>query len=137
MDGVLADFNKEPNAVERFKIEENFFYKLKPIKSNVNAIKELIKNGFNVYILSASPHERAGIDKLKWLDKYLPQMKKENIIIMRNGENKADFVKTKDNNILLDDYGKNCEDFIKRGYKSLQVKKYHSIKRLLKQRLTN
>ena len=30
MDGVLADFFGVENAVERFKVEPNFFQKLKP-----------------------------------------------------------------------------------------------------------
>ena len=42
MDGVLANFDKEINAVERFAKEEGFFKKLKPISSNVVFINDLI-----------------------------------------------------------------------------------------------
>lgn len=110
MDGVLADFFAEPNAVERFENEPKFFANLKPINTNVNAIKKLIANGESVRILSASPNERADNDKREWLAKYLPELKKDNIIIMRNGQNKADFMKTK-NGVLFDDYGKNGREW--------------------------
>lgn len=130
MDGVLANFNAEPNAVERFKNELGFFAKLKPIQSNVNFVKELIENNFNVFILSASPNENADKDKITWLKKFLPHLQPQNIIIIRNGQNKADFVVTKENNILFDDYGKNCRDFKSRGYMSCKVKKYLTIRRL-------
>ena len=66
MDGVVADFNNEPNAVARFKVEKGFFFKLKPIEINVRAVKELAKDN-EIYILTASPNPRADKDKIKWL----------------------------------------------------------------------
>ena len=54
--------------------------------------------------------DRCDYDKIKWLKKYLPELKLKNIIIMRNGQNKHDFIKTK-TGILLDDYGKNCREW--------------------------
>lgn len=128
MDDVLADFNGEINAVKRFENEINFFYNLKPILDNVVYVNSLVKKGYNINILSASPNNRADNDKLNWLKKYLPCI--NNIIIMRNGENKADFVKTKGINILFDDYGKNCNDFINRGYMAYKVDKDNNIKKL-------
>lgn len=114
MDGVVADFNNEPNAVERFREEKGFFFKLKPIEINVNAIKELARYN-EVYILTASPNPRADKDKIKWLKKYMPFIAKENIIICRNGERKVDFMKS-DYGILLDDYSVNLQEWtFKRG----------------------
>ena len=110
MDGVLADFFSEPNAVARFENEPQFFANLKPIQNNVNAINKLIENGASVRILSASPNAQADNDKREWLAKYLPNLKKRNIIIMRNGQNKADFMQTK-NGVLFDDWGKNGRDW--------------------------
>ena len=110
MDGVLADFFAEPNAVQRFETEKDFFYNLKPIKENVEIIKNLIAKGESVRVLSDSPNDRCDYDKIKWLRKYLPELKLKNIIIMRNGQNKHDFIKTK-TGILLDDYGKNCREW--------------------------
>ena len=110
MDGVLADFNAEPRALERFAVEPDFFADLKPITTNVNAIKRLIADGYKSRILSASPNKAADKGKRKWLKKFLPQLKPTDIIIMRVGQNKADFAKTK-SGILLDDWGKNCEQW--------------------------
>ncbi len=118
MDGVLADFNAEPNAVERFTKEKGFFKKLKPFNRNVSALKKLIENkNCNVYILSASPNVRADKDKLAWLKIYLPEMVKENIIIVRNGVKKVDYMKT-EMGILLDDYGKNLAEWVEYNHKN-------------------
>ena len=128
MDGVLADFNNEPNALERFKQESGFFFNLKPINNNVDYVNYLIGLGFNVCVLSASPNEQADFDKIVWLHMYMPKLK--NITIIRLGENKADYVKTKGLNILFDDYGKNCRDFINRGYSACKVDSENTIEKL-------
>ncbi len=133
MDGVIADFNRPVNAVARFETEKDFFYNLQPIKHNLQAISKLIENGYNVYILSASPNDRCDNDKRRWLAKYLPNLKPTQIIIMRNGQNKADFVRTFENNILFDDYHKNIRDFENRGFKGYQIKKYYTIQRYVNQ----
>lgn len=131
MDGVLADFMAEENAVDRFKTETDFFTNLKPIQNNVKALKQAIADGICVNILSASPNKNADNDKRKWLAKYLPEIADGNIILMRNGENKADFVAADGRIILFDDYGKNCRDFLAKGYESYKIDKWHSVKRAL------
>ena len=130
MDGVVADFNNEPNAVERFRIEKGFFFKLKPIEVNVKAVKELARYN-EVYILTASPNPRADKDKIKWLKKYMPFIAKENIIICRNGERKVDFMKS-DLGILLDDYGKNLQEWgHKRGNIGYKISESQTIADLI------
>lgn len=122
MDGVLADFAREPNAVERFAVEKGFFAMLQPIAENVEFIRNLIKTGASVYILSASPNRQADSDKRKWLAKYLPEIKAHRIILMRNGQKKIDFVKTK-SGVLFDDYGKNCREWeINPNYRAIKVR---------------
>ena len=112
MDGVLADFFGEPNNLKRFETEKGFFRRLKPFKKNVQAVRKLIADGkHNVFILSASPNERADTDKRLWLAQFIPELETENAIIMRNGENKADYMRTRDG-ILFDDYGKNIEKWL-------------------------
>ena len=60
MDGVLADFNAEPDGVARFRTEKGFFRNLKPLKQNAKALRKLIADGnYNIYILSASPNAAA------------------------------------------------------------------------------
>lgn len=111
MDGVLADFFSEPNCLVRFPIEKDFFYNLKPIIENVNAIRTLIKNGASVRILSASPNKRADNDKIKWIEKYIPEITKDRIIIVRLGAKKLDYMQTQ-SGVLFDDFGKNGREWL-------------------------
>lgn len=122
MDGVIADFNAEENALERFKTEKGFFNGLIPM--NCDGMNKLVNadgKKINLFILSASPNRQADKDKRKWLKRYYPQIKRRNIIIMRCGKNKADYMKTADG-ILLDDYGKNCRQWRERGNLAIQIK---------------
>lgn len=110
MDDTIADFMGVENAVERFREEPNFFYNLKPLTKNLNAIAQALENPkFRVFILTASPSERCDNDKRKWLEKYLPKLNKKNIICCRIGENKGDYMKYRGS--LLDDYGKNIRQW--------------------------
>lgn len=121
MDGVIADFNNEPNALERFTNEKGFFKSLKVM--NKWAFEMLMNNKeINLFILSASPNKQADKDKLAFLKFHFPKLKRKQIIFCRNGQNKADFMKTK-KGILLDDYGKNCNQWRERGNTAIQIKK--------------
>lgn len=122
MDGVIADFNNEPNALKRFETEKGFFKNLKPI--NKMAFEQLLKRkDINLFILSASPNKQADKDKIAWLKFHYPTLKRKNIIIMRNGKSKVNYMKTK-NGILLDDYGKNCKEWLsKKGNNSIKITK--------------
>lgn len=125
MDGVLADFDAEPNALERFKTEKGFFANLKPIQTNVSSIELLLLMGAKVYILSATPNAQADRDKALWLKKHLPTLPKQNQIFMRVGQNKADFVKEK--GILFDDYGKNIREWEKADMVAYKVDSKNTI----------
>lgn len=121
MDGVIADFNNEPHALERFATEKGFFKSLKVI--NKWAFEMLMNNKeINLFVLSASPNKQADKDKLAFLKFHFPKLKRKQIIFCRNGQNKADFMKT-ENGVLLDDYGKNCEQWRERGNVAIQVKR--------------
>ena len=110
LDGTLAKFNVR-NALERFDKEKGFFSKLLAYKG-IEIVNELAKTN-QLFVISASPNEQADIDKMIWLEKYLPNIKKENITICRLGENKAKVIENKYNItinkscFLLDDYTKN------------------------------
>ena len=86
LDGTLARFNV-PNALDRFDKEIGFFANLLAYKG-IEVVNELAKEG-NVFVISASPNEQADKDKMTWLEKYLPNIKLENITLCRLGENKA------------------------------------------------
>lgn len=123
MDGVIANFNAEENAVERFATEKGFFDGLLPMnESGMNRLINADGKLINLFILSASPNKQADKDKLKWLKRFYPQIKRSKIILIRNGQNKADFLKT-ERGVLLDDYGKNCKQWLQRGMLAIKVEK--------------
>ena len=119
MDGTLAKFNSKRNALERFATEKGFFASLKPFK-HIEKINELaLRTDLEVYIISATPNEQADSDKMIWLEKYLNNVKKENICFCRIGTNKAKEIKRQlnidiDNEcLLLDDYTNNLIEWTK------------------------
>ena len=103
------------NGLNRFDNEKGFFAKLGAYK-NIEHINEIAKKG-NIYIISASPNEQADNDKKIWIEKYLNNIPKENIILCRLGENKAKYIENKLNIkidktcVLLDDYTKNLVEW--------------------------
>lgn len=129
MDGVLADFNSEPKALKRFKVESGFFANLKPIRNNIHALKVFSREN-DVYIITASPNEQADQDKIAWVKKHLPNFPLENMIICRLGDNKADYVKNVKGCLLFDDYGKNCREWEARGGQAFKVSPQNPILRL-------
>lgn len=117
MDGVLADFDGAPNAVSRFKDETGFFKGLKPFTGTIERVNRLLNTqSDNVYILTASPHEKADADKLAWIMQYLPRLSPSHFIAVRIGDNKGDYVRDKTaHNVLFDDYGVNVEQWRAHG----------------------
>jgi 5'(3')-deoxyribonucleotidase len=121
LDGVFADFDNEPNALERFAIEKGFFKNLKqlPLLDTVKKLIDRQELDINkLYILSASPTKIADSDKIKWLENNLPQIKKENIILVRSGLDKAKYAK---GNLLIDDYSNNLIEWERCGGFGLKV----------------
>lgn len=133
MDGVLADFNAEPDGVARFRDEKGFFKKLKVLPKNARALRKLIADGkHNIYILSASPNEAADGDKRAWLKRHRIKIADGNIIFCRNHERKVDFMKTADG-ILFDDYTKNLIEWsTKRKNRCWQIKADGDLKDCIK-----
>lgn len=114
LDGTIAKFNVR-NALERFDKEIGFFANLGAYKG-VEVVNELALNN-NVFVISASPNEQADRDKMVWLEKYLPNIRQENITICRIGQNKAQIIESKysitinEECLLLDDYTKNLNEW--------------------------
>ena len=115
MDGVLADFNGQPNALDRFITEKGFFLKLKhlPFAAKLNKALESEVLREHTYILSASPTERGDQEKIKWLEKHIPNLKPQNIICVRGGDKKKRFAGA--NRVLVDDYSGNLKEWSEHG----------------------
>lgn len=115
LDDTLADFNEQPNALERFSIERGFFKNLKPTNL-VNRIKKLPYQNF--YILSTSPNKQADIDKKAWVAKHLPLIPSHHIILVRDNSQKAIYA---NGNLLLDDHTPNLIDWVENGGYGIKV----------------
>lgn len=119
MDGVLANFDGQPNALDRFITERAFFQKLAPTPLTPKLNQALLNPMMfeNTYILSASPNEEADYDKMMWLRRHLPNVKAANIIIVRGGagadQRKAKYANS--HSILFDDYSGNLLSWEKAG----------------------
>lgn len=131
MDGTIAKFNSKKNALQRFSVEKGFFSSLKPFKY-LDIINQMIANNVvEVFVISASPNEQADIDKLAWLNTYLPNLDNANICFCRIGTNKAIEIKRQlnidiDNNCyLLDDYTKNLIDW--NNFNGIGIKRLTSL----------
>lgn len=120
MDGVLADFFKEKNYMERFENEKGFFKRLAPIENNYKWVQRYIDIGFDIYVLSSSPNDKADKDKRAWLKKFIPNLTNDKIIFCRNGENKADYMKDLSNAILIDDHTPNLIKWKIKGGKAIK-----------------
>lgn len=120
MDGVLAQFEQEPNALDRFANERGFFATLKPTKyARLIASSDLQEN---VYILTSSPNEQADQDKKTWITNYIPQLK-DKMVFTRSGEEKALYAK---GNILIDDYTDNLKHWHANGGKCIKALNGHN-----------
>ncbi len=121
MDNTLADFDiTEPNALKRFQTEKDFFTNLKQLNNNATLVNQMIAKGIKCYILSASPNEQADKDKIKWLKKHIPNLKRHQIVFCRLGENKAKYIKDLKNAVLIDDYTTNLLKWVASGGKAIK-----------------
>ena len=120
MDGVIANFHKEPykyiNAINR-----QWIANLEPFMENVNLIRNLIAKGENVYILSKAAHENAKLGKIDWLKKYIPELSIDKIIIIVGNGKKCDYIKT-ETGVLIDDDKTNINQWVKAGYQGILLK---------------
>jgi 5'(3')-deoxyribonucleotidase len=119
MDGVLANFHKEPFKYEN-AINRQWIANLDPFVENVNTVRQLIANGNDVYILSKAASETAKMGKLDWLAKYIPEMPTEKIIVLVGSGRKVDYIRTA-TGILVDDDMKNIRPWAKAGYEYIHV----------------
>lgn len=111
MDGVLANFHKEPYNFHKASSRE-WIANLEPFMNNVQVVKKLIAQGKSVYINSLAASENAKQGKIEWLKKYLPEIKANHIIIIVGSGKKAEYMKTK-TGILVDDKLANCKQWAK------------------------
>lgn len=118
MDGTLAAFCKVTALEELY--ERGYFSGLRPQENVVTAIRRLARDpSVQVYVLSAVLFDShyALDEKNSWLDRYLPELGREQRIFVPCGESKALYISSYlcPEDILLDDYTVNLEDWRMHG----------------------
>lgn len=118
MDGTLAEFRKVTALEELY--ERGYFSGLRPQENVVTAIRRLARDpSVQVYVLSAVLFDShyALDEKNSWLDRYLPELGREQRIFAPCGESKALYISSYlcPEDILLDDYTVNLEDWRMHG----------------------
>lgn len=122
IDGTLAVYISKEYAW--WEIDGIFRY-LQPQEQVVKAVKTLIHNNEEVYIITAyhrhTPQVKA--DKIYWLGKYLPEIKLDHQIYTLCGEDKTAYIPNgvKPTDILLDDFNKNLENWKTVGGTSIKL----------------
>lgn len=138
MDGVLAEYQED--IVEHMH-KDGYFKALPANKKAIKFVKDLEDvPGIRLYILSKTPNvdaPSAKKDKMVWLNVYLPEFPKENILIQdgRTGKHKGEFLREKlgdgfikeGYNILIDDYTKNLVDWETTGENFIALKALNGV----------
>jgi 5'(3')-deoxyribonucleotidase len=119
MDGVIANFHKEPfkyaNATNR-----EWIANLDPFMENVKIIRDLLANKKSVYILTKAISEEAKQGKLDWIARYIPELDTKRVIVIVGNGKKVDYMRTK-TGILIDDDIKNTRPWEKAGHKAITL----------------
>ena len=111
MDGVLANFHKEPYNFYKASSRE-WIANLEPFEASIKLVKQLISEGKSVYINSLAASENAKQGKIDWLAKYLPEIPKSHIVIIVGSGKKSAYMKTK-TGTLVDDKLAKCKQWTK------------------------
>lgn len=135
MDGTIAKWN---NVAFEDLYQEGYYKNLEPDSAILDEVKMLIELNIDVYILSAYlpdiyddntgeliKKSYALQDKQEWIEKYLPEINKDNVIFVPYGTNKAEYLKENyspvyEDDYLLDDYTNNLNEW--EGYGGTGIK---------------
>lgn len=112
MDGVLADFHKAYATNKGTALQRKAMANLEPFEENVNLVRNMIKAGLKVYILTKAANEAGKLGKIDWLAKYIPEITADQFICIFKGK-KIDFIR--EDGILIDDDKKNLTPWAKAG----------------------
>lgn len=118
MDGVLVDV-PEIDGSNFKKLSSPFWVSnLPPYSYNVQVINWLISQGHTVYILSRGTNSYNKKGKLVWLEKYVPKLPKDHIILIDDAK-KENYVRER--GVLIDDIERNCKFWFKCGMPAYYV----------------
>ena len=113
MDGTLAEWRDIKSNSELY--EKGYYESLKPNNFLLEEVKNLIKEGKDIYILSSflSDSNYALKEKNLWLNKYLPELPIQKRIFVPYGDVKYKYLPSKITafDYLVDDHTKNLLDW--------------------------
>lgn len=119
MDGTLAKWN---NVEYEQLFEQGYYLNLAPALQFIGDVRNLIKSGEDVYVLSCylTGSAYALEEKKEWLKRYLPELSEDKQIFVPDGENKAEYLREHyspitNRDYLVDDYTKNLIEWKKTG----------------------
>lgn len=128
MDGVLAEYNVRGSVILDNWFEGDIFLQLKPVIPMVNKIYELSKRkDISIFILSAVPSREASDEKIAWLVKYYPFLKRENWYFVGETKRKIDYLDEiccgidKSDVYLLEDNHETLVEAELRGYNAVHI----------------
>lgn len=108
MDGTLAVFNKNATMEEVFS--PGYFRGLEPIKETIELAEALVKDGYDVQILSGACYS-AVQEKIEWLKEHMPFISPDKYNFVPVGADKSKFIPDPKHSILIDDYNKNLYEW--------------------------
>lgn len=138
LDGTLANFDAS-GGFEKMH-NQGFFQSLVPYPNGLELVQALYETGSEIFVLTAciaTPYCKP--EKMAWIEQHLPFVKKENIILIEVGGNKAaEFIRAtesliEENDFLFDDYGKNLKDWYEAGGTPIKCGKTYKKEREYKQ----
>ena len=117
MDGTLAEWRDIKSNSELY--QKGYYESLKPNNYLLEEVKNLIKEGKDIYILSSflSDSDYALKEKNIWLNKYLPELPVQKRIFVPYGDVKYKYLPSKITffDYLIDDHTKNLLDWKEAG----------------------
>lgn len=113
MDGVIVNLPEIKQGDYKKISSPLWVANLPAFPYNVQVVKWLIANGNKVYILTRSANENQTQGKFMWLEKNLPMIPKENVIVVSE-VTKIKYMK--EPGVLIDDGEKQCKGWLKAGF---------------------
>ena len=117
MDGTLAEWRDIKSNSELY--QKGYYESLKPNNYLQEEVKNLIKEGKDIYILSSflSDSDYSLKEKNIWLNKYLPELPVQKRIFVPYGDVKYKYLPSKITSFdyLIDDHTKNLLDWKEAG----------------------
>lgn len=125
--GIFSYYGNDALALKKSQMK-GFFRNIQCFEEAPYVIETLQNMGFNIKIITScinTPYCKA--EKLEWIKYYFPTIKETDIILIDNGQNKANYIENPEKSIIVDDFYANLMNCIDNGI--LAIKKTFSGKK--------